>query len=509
MSSITNHLTRYYLSLRMRRIERFMREPEIAQQKMFEKLMTRGRHTEFGQKHGFEDIRSMADFARRVPVGDYENHKLDIGRMMRGERDILIPGEVNWYSKSSGTTSDKSKFIPAPPLNIYRSHMRASWDSVALMYDMKPDMKIFEKRSLLLPGSYTAFSEYPKTKFGDISAVLTHHMPQIGKMHYAPSREIATLTNFEEKINRTVETCSMQDDIVMFGGVPTWLIVLFRRILEKTGKQNLLEVWPNLQAYMHGGVGFDPYRKTFQELIPSDSFIYQEIYNASEGYFGATSDLSDRSMLLFIDHGVFYEFIPITELDKSDPKTLTLMEVDLDENYALVITSTNGLMRYMPGDTVMFTSKSPYKFKITGRTRQFINAFGEEVMISDTDKAVAQTCEQLDVVVSEYTAGPFYFSGNKGKGGHEWMVEFEKSPTDLARFIQLLDENLQKINSDYEAKRFQSIALDQIRMTVVRSGTFLDWMKWRGKFGNQNKVPRLANDRKTIESLMEFQKSVR
>ncbi len=504
MNAIINDITRMYLSRRMRRIEWFMRHPGEAQDRMFRKLVERGKGTEFGKRHGLDSVKTQADFAEKIPIQDYEGFKNDISRMMRGERDVLVPGEVRWYAKSSGTTSDKSKFIPTPPLNVFRGHIRASWDSVALLYDMRPDMMIFQKRSLLLPGSHTPLPEHPRTRFGDVSAVLVEHMPRIGKMHTAVPDEIAQLANFEEKINRTAEVCSKMDDVVMFGGVPTWLIVLFRKILEMTGKQNLLEVWPDLQAYMHGGVGFDPYRQTFRDLIPSDSFLYQEIYNASEGYFGATAERGDLSMLLFLDHGIYYEFIPMSEWDCERPKAVPITEVKVGENYALVVTSTNGLTRYTPGDTVMFTSANPYKFRITGRTRQFINAFGEEVMVADTDKALAQTCAALGASVAEYTAGPFYFSGNKGKGGHEWVVEFERGPADVGQFAQLLDEILQKTNSDYEAKRFKSIALDPIRLTTVPPGTFTKWMKSRGKFGSQGKVPRLANHRQFIESLHEF-----
>lgn len=505
MNSILNDVTRFYLSMRMRRIEWFMQHPDEAQARIFKKLLERGKGTEFGKKHGFGQIKSPEEFAQKVPIQDYEGFKNDISRMMHGGRDILVPGGVNWYAKSSGTTSDKSKFIPTPPLNIFRSHIRASWDSVALLYDMRRDMKLFQKRSLLLPGSFTSLPEHPSTKFGDVSAILIKYMPTIGQMHTAVPREIAQLANFEEKINRTAEVCSKMDDVVMFGGVPTWLIVLFRKILEQTGKQNLLEVWPDLQAYMHGGVGFDPYRQTFRDLIPSDDFVYQEIYNASEGYFGATAARGDTSMLLFLDHGIYYEFVPMTDWESDEPRAIPISDVKIGENYAIVISSTNGLMRYMPGDTVMFTEARPYKFRITGRTRQFINAFGEEVMIADTDKAVAQTCDSLGVQVAEYTVAPFYFSGNKGKGGHQWVVEFEKSPADIAQFTTLLDENLQKINSDYEAKRYKSIALDPIRLTTVPRGTFLEWMKSRGKYGNQNKVPRLANHRQFIEHLLDFQ----
>ncbi|MBU6342635.1 MAG: GH3 auxin-responsive promoter family protein, partial [Bacteroidetes bacterium] len=347
--------------------------------------------------------------------------------------------------------------------------------------------------------------EYPRTKYGDISALLTVHMPAIGRMFYTPDIDIVLQPNFEDKLKKVAEVVSKQDDVVMFGGVPTWIIVLFRMILEQSGKSNMLEIWPHLQAYMHGGVGFEPHRKTFKELIPSNDFVYQEIYNASEGYFGAQSDLNIRDMLMFADNGIFFEFLSIEELDQEFPKTVTLDDVEIGKNYALLISTNSGLWRYLPGDTVMFTRKYPHCFLITGRTKQFINAFGEEVMLGDTDKALAETCQQMDVVVYEYTAAPIYFSEqNQSKGGHEWVIEFDKEPVDLERFNQLLDENLQRINSDYEAKRFKSMALDRLRLRPVPKGTFLRWMRARGKFGNQNKVPRLANHRRYLEEVLQF-----
>jgi hypothetical protein len=426
--------------------------------------------------------------------------------MMRGVPDVLWPGEVNWYSKSSGTTSDKSKFIPVPESNLFGCHIAGSWDSLAMLYENRPDMEIFRYKNLVMSGSFSELEGYPKTRYGDVSAVLTEHMPAIGRLFYTPDFETVLQPDFEKKIEQVAELTSKRDDIVMFGGVPTWLIVLFRLILEKTGKSNMLEVWPRLQAYMHGGVGFEPYRQTFRELIPSDDFAYQEIYNASEGYFGAQCDLQQRDMLLLTDNGVFYEFVPMEEWEKDHPKTVTIGDVELGKVYAILISANNGLWRYQPGDTVVFTRKYPHCFQIAGRTKQFINAFGEEVMVGDTDKAVAETCRQLNAVVAEYTAAPIYFGDGQKKGGHEWIIEFEKPPADLAQFNRLLDETLQRINSDYEAKRFKSMALEQLRLRSVPKGTFLAWMRARGKFGNQNKVPRLANHRRFVEEILEMSK---
>ncbi|MCC6412809.1 MAG: GH3 auxin-responsive promoter family protein [Saprospiraceae bacterium] len=508
MKWMVNEAVKRYLKYRMKRIERYMKDPEPFQDRWFRQLLETARTTEFGRAHDFGGIRNHEDFARKVPVHDYDRIKPYINRMMHGERDVLWPGEINWYSKSSGTTSDKSKYIPVPPTNLFGNHIAGSWDSMALLYANKPDMEVFRRRNLVLSGSFEKLKEYPRTRFGDVSAILTYHMPAIGRMFYTPDFKTVLQPSFEAKIDQVAEITSRQDDIVMFGGVPTWIIVLFRLILEKTGKQNMLEVWPHLQAYMHGGVGFEPYRQTFRELIPSDDFVYQEIYNASEGYFGAQCDLKINDMLLLADNGVFYEFIPMEEWDKEHPRTVLLTDVEIGKDYAVLISSNNGLWRYQPGDTVVFTRKNPYCFHISGRTKQFINAFGEEVMVGDTDKALAETCLKMNAVVVEYTAAPVYFAGEKGKGGHEWIVEFEKEPADMAQFNKLLDEALQRINSDYEAKRFKGMALECLLLKAVPKGTFMRWMRARGKFGNQNKVPRLANHRQFVEEVLQLAKEV-
>jgi GH3 auxin-responsive promoter len=492
-----------YLAWRMRRIRDYMQYPERYQELWFKKILDTSKNTEIGKQYGFGEIKNYQQYQSRLPVIEYDQTKDAISRMMHGEKDVLRPGEVNWYSKSSGTTSDKSKFIPVPYENLFRCHLRGSWDSLALLYDNKPDMEIFRRKNLLLPGSFESLPERPATRYGDVSAVLTHHMPQIGRMFYVPDFETALQKNFEDKIQRTAKIISKMDDIVMFGGVPTWLLVLFRMVLEETGKDNLLEIWPHLQAYMHGGVGFSPYRETFKDLIPSDNFVYQEIYNASEGYFGAQWNLKEEGILLFMDNGIFYEFIPMEDWDKENPRVLTVTEVEVGKNYAILITTNGGLYRYAPGDTVVFLSKQPPCIRISGRTRQFINAFGEEVMVGDTDKALAQTCEATNAIVAEYTAGPIYF-GSAKKGGHQWVIEFEKQPTDMPEFNRLLDLNLQRINSDYEAKRYKNMALNQIKINCVPLGTFHSWLKAKGKVGSQSKVPRLANSRKYVEEILEF-----
>lgn len=503
MKWLVNEIMKLTLRRHLQRVERYMLHPGEAQDQLFHALLDTARYTEMGRQYGFGEIKTHEQYAARVPVLEYDGFKDRINRMMHGERDVLWPGEINWYSKSSGTTSDKSKFIPVSPANLEECHIAGSWDAMALLYQHRDDLEIFRRKNLLMPGSFTAFPEHPQTYYGDVSAVLTHHMPFVARWFYTPDFETALLPNFEDKIRRVAEMSSEQDDIVMFGGVPTWLIVLFRMILEKTGKQNMLEVWPHLQAYMHGGVGFGPYRQTFKELIPSDDFVYQEIYNASEGFFGAQSDFDKEDMLLLADNGVFYEFIPMEEWEKEHPKTVLLADVEIGKNYALLISCNNGLWRYLPGDTIIFTRKYPHCFRISGRTKQFINTFGEEVMVGDAEKALSRTCDTLDAVVAEYTAGPVFFGNTRdSKGGHEWVIEFQKAPANIQQFAAQLDANLQKINSDYEAKRYRDLALAPLKMVVVPPGTFVRWMKERGKVGSQSKVPRLANHRDYVEGVL-------
>ena len=504
MKWLVNEAVKRYLQMRMKRIEQYMVRPEESQERWLRKILDRGRTTEFGKRYDLLGATSIEAFKSKVPVHEYDDLKDDIRRMMLGEKNVLWPGEVNWYSKSSGTTSDKSKFIPVPYGNLFNCHLAGVWDSMALLYANKPEMLAFQHKNLVVPGSFYNLEEYPKTHVGDVSAILVQHMPTIGRVFYTPDIQTVLQPNFEEKLHHIAEITSKQQDIVTFGGVPTWLIVLFRLILEKTGKSNMLEVWPNLQAYLHGGVGFEPYRETFKALVPSDDFAYLEVYNASEGYFGAQCDLKQNDMLLFADNGVFYEFVPVEEWEKENPKTILLSDVKLGEVYAIMITVNNGLWRYLPGDTIVFTRKYPFCFQIVGRTKQFINAFGEEVMVGDTDKALAETCRKLTAVVSEYTAGPVYFSKEHNRGGHEWVIEFDREPADIELFGKVLDESLQQINADYEAKRFNSMALERLSLQSVPRGTFLRWMRARGKFGNQNKVPRLANHRRFLEEVVQY-----
>ena len=508
MRKLTNSLFRHYLRFRMRHIRRYMTDPHGVQQYWLERLLLSARDTEWGNKYSFQSIKSHRQFSNRIPIQDYDDLKPFIERMMTGERDVLWNGRVRYFSKSSGTTNDKSKFIPVSSQNLKFCHVGGSWDTTALFYDQRPDAELFQRKSMLMGGSLQTFGRhFPKTYVGDVSAVMINHMPWVAKPFFTPDFKTALLPDFEEKIARLVDMCS-KEDVVMIGGVPTWTVVLFRRILELTGKSNMLEVWPNFQVYIHGGVSFTPYRDQFMQFFPGDNasgkkVSYQEIYNASEGYFAIQNDFGMEDMLLLLDNGIYYEFLPMEEWEKEHPKAIPLEGVEIGKNYAIVISTNSGLWRYTPGDTISFTSKFPYKIKVTGRTRQFINAFGEEVMVENTDKALALTCRETGAVALEYTVAPVFLAGT-AKGGHEWLIEFEKNPVDITYFSRLLDQNLQQINSDYEAKRYRNMALNELQLRSLPPGTFHKWLKMKGKYGGQHKVPRLSNERKYVAEILAF-----
>lgn len=502
MKELFNKGMRLFLSARYRRINEFLQTPQATQQRVFQELIKQGKQTAIGEKYGFNHIRTRKDYAAQVPIHSYEDLKPYIDQMMMGAENILWPGTVRWYSKSSGTTAGKSKFIPVPKENLYGNHIRGSWDTVTIMYEKFPESRLFADKNLVMGGSLDHFQAYPDTRIGDVSAIMLYHMPVFAKPFYTPDFETALLPNWDEKIERMAKICA-KEQVTMFGGVPTWTIVLFRRILELTGKSNMMEVWPDLRAYIHGGVGFGPYRDQFRQFIPDENFIYQEVYNASEGYFAIQDQFNEPGMLLMLDNCVYFEFIPKEEWNTPMPKTVGLEEVEKGKDYAIVVTTNAGLWRYTPGDTVTFTSVNPYRIMVTGRTKQYINVFGEEVMVSNTDEAITRTCKQYDAIVAEYTVAPTYIQGDS-KGGHHWLIEFEKAPNDMAVFAQSLDENLQSINSDYEAKRFKGMALECLRITDLPAGTFLDWMRYRGKLGGQNKVPRLCNTREYVDQILSF-----
>jgi hypothetical protein len=497
-----NTIVRWVFKSKMHSINAYMKDPVHIQQNWFNKLINKAKETKFGKLNHFSSLQNVKEFQKKVPLNDYESLKPFINRMMKGESDVLWPGVISWFSKSSGTTNDKSKFIPVSHENLMQCHIKGSQDSLILWYNSNPDTKLLSNgKGLIMGGSLQKFQDYPKTNIGDISAIMLKHMPFYGKYFHTPGIDIALMSEWEAKIEKIAQTV-IKENLTNVGGVPTWTIVLFRRILELTGKKNILEVFPNFELYMHGGVSFTPYKNQFKTFLPSEKIQYREIYNASEGFFASQFSKEDLGMLLLLDNGCFFEFVPLSELNSEQPIALTLDEVDTNTNYAIVISTNSGLWRYIIGDTVKFTSLYPHKIQITGRTKHFINVFGEEVMVENSDKAIFEACLKTGALVAEYTVGPIFL--DQGKGGHEWIIEFEKIPDNLEIFRDILDSTLQSINSDYEAKRYKGMALEKLIIKTVPRGSFHEWLKSKGKYGGQNKVPRLSNERKYIEEILQF-----
>ena len=502
MSIIISPAFRGFIKLRQSAIDNFMHNPIDTQQQVFNHLIGSAQFTEYGKKHNFERIDSIAEFQKNVPINDYESLKPYIQRIFEGTQNILWPSPITWFAKSSGTTSDKSKFIPVSKESLDDTHFRGGKDVLALYLKDNPQSNLTSGKCLILGGSHQINQLNAASFFGDLSAVMLQNMPFAVKMFRLPEMSIALMNEWEEKIERMAHS-TIHENVTYIAGVPTWTTVLIKRIFEITGTNNLLDIWPNLELYIHGGVNFTPYRRQFEQFIPSPNMHYRETYNASEGFFAAQDKEDEDGMLLFLNHGIFYEFMPMSEYGKDDPKTLTLKEVETYKNYAIIISTNGGLWRYMVGDTVQFTSLSPFRIKVSGRLKHFINAFGEEVIVDNSDNAIAIACAETGAVVVDYSAAPSYMTG-ESNGTHEWIIEFEHLPVPLERFVFLLDKSLQAINSDYEAKRHKDIAL---RMPIVHQmpiGGFKQWLKDKGKLGGQNKVPRLSNDRTNLEQMLPY-----
>lgn len=501
MLLLVHKVASWILKRRMNQIESFLKYPHEVQQAHLEMLIEKARPTAWGKTYGFADLEKLDTFRERVPISSYEELFPWIDRALKGESDVLWPGKVLWFSKSSGTTNDKSKYIPVTDAALEGCHFKAGQDALSFYFNARPESKLFTGKALSVGGSLSQNPYHSAAQIGDVSAVITENLPRFFELMRAPSKEVALMANWEPKIEAMVNEI-MHEDITSIAGVPTWTLVLIRRTFEKLGitSGNLLEVWPNLELFMHGGVNFDPYRQQFKDLIPSDQMVYQDCYNASEGFFAVQNEFDRKDMLLLLDYGIFYEFIPVENLDEDHPKTYVLGEVELGRNYAMVISTNAGLWRYLIGDTITFTSLSPYKIKVTGRTKQFINAFGEELMVGNAEVAITAACKETGAVVKDYTAGPMYFEGD-AKGSHEWLIEFEQQPDSVDHFRDVLDQTLQQVNSDYQAKRTKNMALVAPKIQALPTGTFHRWMKQRGKLGGQHKVPRLANDRRFIEEI--------
>jgi len=497
--SLLNSVINWINYKRIYQIQLYREHPFEIQKETLLDLLNKARYTWWGKKYNFSEIKSISDFQEAVPLRTYDDIKPYIDRLREGESDLLWPGQVKWFAKSSGTTSDKSKFIPVTKDALEDCHLRGPKDVFAIYIKNYPDTKVLKGKTLTLGGSHRINNINNNSYYGDLSAILIENVPFWTDFIRIPPAGIVLIEEFEKKIERIIET-SLDQNVTSFAGVPSWYLVLLKRILEKTGKNNILEVWPNIEVFTHGGVNFEPYRKQFNKLIPSGNMHYVETYNASEGFFGIQDDPASKDMLLMLDYGVFYEFIPMKEYGKENPVVLTLNEVELNENYALVISTNAGLWRYIIGDTIEFKSKNPYKLRITGRTKHFINAFGEEVIIDNAEKALQAACNKTGAIVNEYTAGPVFMEDNN-TGSHEWIIEYYEKPDDLNKFITSLDESLKSLNSDYEAKRYKDITLERPHVIVAPKGTFYKWMKKHGKIGGQNKIPRLSNDRKYLDEL--------
>lgn len=480
---------KFILSQRMKKVEHYLRYPAHAQEIWFEQLLKKGKKTSFGKALGFDTIRNIDDFQQKVPLQDYNSLKPFIDRMLKDEANVLWPERIKWFSKSSGTTNDKSKYLPVSKENLKKCQLQGSYDLMAMWFDQFPNSKVFENsKSVIMGGSISRYGKGYKARIGDVSAVMLKNLPFYAEYYICPDIKTALLSDWEEKLE-TLASSMIGQNITNIGGVPTWTLILFKRILELSGKASLIDVFPNFEMYAHGGVDFAPYKTQFQSLFGSDKIKFRNSYNASEGFFGAQQTDGDDSIALFLDNGVFYEFIPLEELDKDHPKAYTVENVSIGVDYAVVITTNAGLWRYQLGDTVQFTSLKPHKIRITGRTKHFINVFGEEVMVWNTDKALSEVCASFGVEIADYTVAPVFFEAGDSKGGHEWAIEFRRAPTNLPAFQRALDLALQAINSDYASKRYKSIALEELRINVVPVGVFRAWMKERGKLGGQNKVP--------------------
>lgn len=485
---------------RARELKRQRTEGDAAQREALSFLMRRAAGTEYGKQHGFASVRTYEDFAASCPVNTYEELKGGIDRMRHGERDILWPGAVKWYAKSSGTTADKSKFIPVSAEGLQKAHYQGGFDSLAYYLDNHPESRIFDGKALILGGSHAPNYNVKDSLVGDVSAIMLENINPIANLVRVPKKETALIADFEVKRDRIARE-TMNQNVTNISGVPSWMMSVLTRVMELSGKSHLEEVWPNLEVFFHGGVAFTPYRAQYQRLITSPKMHYMETYNASEGFFGLQDDPADPAMRLTLDYGIFYEFIPMEDFGKENPAVVPIWGVETGKNYAMVISTCCGLWRYLIGDTVRFTSKNPYKFVITGRTKHFINAFGEELIVDNAEQGLAFACRETGAEVLEYTAAPVFMDDN-ARCRHQWLIEFARPPEDPALFAQLLDRKLQEVNSDYEAKRFKDITLQPLELTVARPGLFNDWLRQRGKLGGQHKVPRLSNSREHIDQLL-------
>lgn len=496
----TSIIDQLYFARRRRAMSRYEYHAEELQTKVLRYLIKAAANTEWGREHGYRDMRHYSDFATQVGINTYEELKGYIMRMRKGENNVLWRGKVNWYAKSSGTTNDKSKFIPVSREGLKNIHYLGGTDCVAAYLGINPKSRLFTGKSLILGGSHAPNLNTPNSLVGDLSAILIENVPSLVNLTRIPPKEIALLSDFEEKRER-IARFAFDKNVTNISGVPSWMLSVLKHMLDITGHDRIDQLWPNLEVFFHGGVAFTPYREQYKNIITLPGMHYMETYNASEGFFGVQTDLTDPAMMLMIDYGVFYEFIPMSEFGSEHPKVIPLWEVKTGVNYAMVISTSCGLWRYLIGDTVKFTQTNPYKFVITGRTKHFINAFGEELIVDNAEKGLEQACIATGAQVKDYTAAPI-FMGSDAQCRHQWVIEFAKRPASIDDFATILDRSLQAINSDYEAKRYKDITLQPLQIVEAKTGLFDSWLKSKGKLGGQHKIPRLSNSREYIEELL-------
>lgn len=497
---LVNKVMEILMKKRMRQIENFIKYPIETQENTLFNNLSKARNTEYGNLYKFNEIDNLREFQSRVPLVTYEEFEPYIEKARRGIADVSWEGKIKWFAKSSGTTNAKSKFIPISDVSLEDCHYSAGKMMFAIYLNNHPDTEIFKNKNLRLGGSSEIYQEYD-TLFGDLSAILIDNLPFYAELRNSPNRQISLMSEWESKM-KAISAAVIKEDIGCLTGVPSWMLVLLHKILEETGKEKLDEVWPMLEVFFHGGISFKPYKENYEELTHKKLNFY-EIYNASEGFFAIQDRSDSKEMLLLLDNGIFFEFIPMDKFGSADPKVITLEDVEVGKNYAIVITTNGGLWRYIIGDTVKFTSTDPFRIVVTGRTKHFINAFGEELIIENAEEGIRKACEKTQAVIKEFTAGPIFMEGNE-KGAHEWIIEFEKKPDSIETFANILDESLQELNSDYEAKRYKNMTLNPLKLNVARENLFFDWMKSRGKLGGQNKVPRLSNTREYLDDLLEM-----
>jgi hypothetical protein len=501
---LLNTVISWMLKKRRHQMELFLKYPIDVQKDVLNYLLDTAKHTEFGEMYDFSSINDYETFAKTIPLRQYESIDDTIERTRKGEQNVFWSSRIKWFAKSSGTTNAKSKFIPVSDEALENCHYEAVKDMLSMYVCNNQNTKMFAGKSLRLGGSSDVYEDND-TYFGDLSAIIIENLPLWADFSSAPSQEVALMSDWETKMDRIIDE-TIDKDITSLAGVPSWMLVLLNKILEKTGKSNILEVWPNLEVYFHGGVSFNPYREQYKKLIPKADFRYYESYNASEGFFAIQDRNNSNELLLMLDYGIFYEFIPMDTFNGENSVAIPLEKVVLHKNYALVITTNAGLWRYLIGDTIMFTCLDPYRIKITGRTKHFVNAFGEELIIDNAETALKLACKKTNAQIIEYTVAPIFMKDDN-KGAHEWLIEFSNPPTDLGFFTEVLDNSLKAINSDYEAKRYLNITLDMPKLTIAKKGLFYDWLKQKGKLGGQHKVPRLFNNREVIEELLILQNS--